>query len=219
MATNMSVDACKLSSNIYKHSLAYAVSRLSLPNVHLYLDAAHAGWLGWDGNRKAMATLFKEVLDMAGGPDRIRGFATNTSNYNALEGDWGRKLESSNPCPNELTYVEKFSETLATVGIENKGFIVDTSRNGVAEARSTWGSWCNVKGAGLGERPRAAPRPLVDAYYWVKPPGDSDGVADPNAPRFDEMCAGPDSTPGAPQAGQWFESYFVDLIKNSQPPL
>jgi cellulose 1,4-beta-cellobiosidase len=108
---------------------------------------------------------------------------------------------------------------MAKYGMKDKGFIVDTSRNGVAETRSKWGHWCNVKGAGLGERPKASPRPLVDAYYWVKPPGDSDGVSDPKAPRFDEFCASPDSAENAPQAGQWFTPYFLELVKNANPPL
>src|SRR5690606_31687518 len=107
VATNLNVPHCAASQELYKNSVAYAISKLSLPNVHLYMDAAHAGWLGWDGNRNTIAKIFKEVLDMAGGPDRIRGFATNVSNYNALDGDWGKKLEPSNPCPNEHTYVEK----------------------------------------------------------------------------------------------------------------
>jgi len=69
------------------------------------------------------------------------------------------------------------------------------------------------------ERPRAEPEPGIDAYFWVKPPGESDGVADPKAPRYDEMCGGPDAAKGAPQAGQWFESYFLDLVRNATPPL
>jgi cellulose 1,4-beta-cellobiosidase len=76
-----------------------------------------------------------------------------------------------------------------------------------------------VKGAGLGERPRAEPIRGVDAYFWIKPPGESDGVSDKAQPRFDEMCAGYDAAPGAPQAGQWFEPYFLDLVKNANPPL
>ena len=219
VATNMNVEHCAKSADIYKHSIAYTISKLSLPNVYLYLDAAHAGWLGWIGNREKMGQIFKDVVEMAGGPDRIRGFATNVSNYNALEGDWGKKLEPSNPCGNELDYVDGLTETFAKYGFENKGVIVDTSRNGVQETRTKWGHWCNVKGAGLGERPKVAPREHVDAYYWVKPPGDSDGVSDPNAPRFDEFCASPDSAENAPQAGQWFTSYFIDLVKNANPPL
>lgn len=219
LATNMNVPKCAQSAELYKRSVAYAIAALSLPNVYLYLDAAHTGWLGWDSNRSAMAEIYREVLEMAGGTDRIRGFATNVSNYNALDGDWGWKLESSNPCPSEYCYVEKLNETLEAAGIRGKGFIVDTSRNGVAETRSRWGHWCNVKGAGLGARPAAAPRPLVDAYYWVKPPGESDGVSDPKAPRFDAYCASQDSASGAPQAGEWFSTYFLDLVANANPPL
>jgi cellulose 1,4-beta-cellobiosidase len=219
LATNLDRVKCKASEDVYRSASAYAIAKLSLPNVWLYLDAAHAGWLGWDGNRNGAAEVYKQVLAMAGGPDRIRGFATNVSNYTPLEGDDGKKLEPSNPCGNELCYVKLLAESLAKVGITNKGFIVDTARNGKAGIRTKWGSWCNVKGAGLGERPRVSPGPLIDAYYWVKPPGEADGVADPKAPRFDENCAGPDATPGAPQAGQWFESYFLTLVDNASPPL
>src|SRR5437899_3199395 len=67
---------------IYKLGIAYAIAKLSLPNVFLYLDAAHAGWLGWPKNLVKTAPMFKEILTMAGGPDRIRGFATDVSNYN-----------------------------------------------------------------------------------------------------------------------------------------
>lgn len=217
IATNLEVEKCALSEKLYRNSVAYAISKLSLPNVSIYLDAAHAGWLGWDGNRAKIAQIFKEVLDQAGGPDRIRGFATNVANYTSLDGEANKKLESSNPCPNELTYVEKLNANLEAVGIKNKGFIIDTSRNGKDGIRTKWGSWCNVKGAGLGERPKVAPKPLIDAYLWVKPPGESDGTAERGAPRFDESCVGPDSDPAAPQAGEWFQSYFVGLVKNANP--
>jgi cellulose 1,4-beta-cellobiosidase len=33
------------------------------------------------------------------------------------------------------------------------------------------------------------------------------------------MCAGPDAAKGAPQAGQWFEAYFMDLVHNASPGL
>ena len=219
MATNLSVPKCAESDVIYRNSVAYAISKLSLPNVYIYLDAAHAGWLGWDNNRNKMAQIFKEVIDKAGGPDTIRGFATNVSNFNAIEGEFGKKLEPSNPAPNELTYVQLMAETLEKAGISGKGFIIDTARNGQADIRSKWGNWCNVKGAGLGERPKVQPTELLDAYFWIKPPGESDGVADPNAPRFDENCASQDAAAGAPQAGEWFESYLLELVKNANPPL
>jgi cellulose 1,4-beta-cellobiosidase len=219
VATNLNVPRCKASEQAYRHSIAYAVSKLSKPNVAVYLDAAHGGWLGWDGNRTAIATIFKEVLTEAGGVDKIRGFSTNVSNYNVVKGDDGKKMEPSNPCPDELTYVAALAETFESVGITGKGFLIDTSRDGRGGIRSKWGSWCNVKGAGLGERPRAAPAPHVDAYYWVKPPGESDGGSTATEPRFDAMCGGGDAAPKAPQAGQWFSSYFQELAQNANPPL
>jgi len=219
VVTNLPIEKCAKSELIYKHSIAYAIAELSLPNVYLYVDAAHAGWLGWLRNRTGFAKVMTEVLDMAGGADRIRGFATNTSNYNALDGDWGLKLEPSSPTPSEYAYVKGLAETLAEHGIKDKGYIIDTSRNGVVETRTKWGNWCNIAKAGLGERPKAAPRPLLDAFFWVKPPGDSDGVADKAAARFDENCLSPDARTDAPEAGQWFPAHLIDMMKAANPPL
>ncbi len=221
LATNLDTPRCAAAERVYRQSVAYAVKTLAMPNVSLYLDAAHAGWLGWSGNRAKMAKIVSDVLALAGGPDKVRGFATNVSNYDTLRGGDLAKLQPSDPCPDELTYVKLFAASLAEVGITGKGFVIDTSRNGRSGIRTDSGSWCNVRGAGLGERPRASPAPYVDAYYWVKPPGESDGASDPSMPGFDEHCGSrsPDSAAGAPHAGQWFSTYFGDLVKNASPPL
>jgi cellulose 1,4-beta-cellobiosidase len=219
LATNLSVPRCAAAEQAYRHSIAYAVRTLSMPHVSIYLDAAHAGWLGWDRNRTRIAHIFKEVLDEAGGVGLIRGFATNVSNYNTLSDGDGKRLEPSDPCPDELTYVEKLSGSLAEAGITGKGFVIDTSRDGRGGIRAKWGVWCNAKGAGLGERPRASPAPGVDAYFWVKPPGESDGASEPSAPGFDAACSTPDSAPGAPHAGEWFTPYFLDLVANANPAI
>jgi cellulose 1,4-beta-cellobiosidase len=219
VATNLAAPRCAASEQAYRHAIAYAIKALALPHVSLYLDAAHAGWLGWDANRAKIARVFREVLDEAGGSDAIRGFATNVSNFNTLGDGDGKRLEPSNPCPDELTYVAKLSASLAEAGIRDKGFIIDTSRNGRGGIRAKWGDWCNVKGAGLGERPRASPAPGVDAYFWVKPPGESDGASDPSSPGYDAACATAASLPGAPHAGEWFSAYFVQLVANANPPL
>src|SRR5262249_3402311 len=124
-----------------------------------------------------------------------------------------------NPCHDEPSYVQNLAAALSALGITNKGFLIDTSRNGRGGIRHDWGAWCNVRGAGLGPRPVATPRPGSDAYVWIKPPGESDGVSDPSAPRFDAHCASQDSVPDAPQAGQWFDAYFVGLATNANPPL
>jgi cellulose 1,4-beta-cellobiosidase len=91
------------------------------------------------------------------------------------------------------------------------------------------GNWCNQAG-GIGERPRANPFSGFDAFVWVKPQGESDGVADSSAPRFDAMCDpngqsrynssySTGALAGAPQAGQWFQAAFDILVQNAYPPL
>ena len=221
VATNLTIAKCAAAQDVYKHSIAYAIKQLALPNVTIYLDAAHAGWLGWSGNRDKIAALYADVLKEAGGVDRIRGFATNVSNYDSLENGDLAKLEPSDPAKGELDYVKLLDQSLSEVGIVGKAFVIDTGRNGRAGIKTKSGSWCNIKGAGLGERPQANPAPLVDAYLWIKPPGESDGGGDPKKPGFDEKCGpdAPDAAKGAPRAGDWFGSYFVDLVKNANPPL
>jgi cellulose 1,4-beta-cellobiosidase len=218
LATNMNVPKCAASDKTYRSATAYAVSKLNMPQVSLYLDAAHAGWLGWEGNRQRIAKIFKDVLTQAGGVEKIRGFATNVSNYNTVSGADGKKLGAANPCPDEGTYIAKLTEALKSEGISGKKFIIDTARNGKV-VRATWGNWCNIKGAGIGPRPQAAPMPLVDAYFWVKPPGESDGTTDAKSARFDNGCASPDSMPNAPEAGQWFGAHFLEMAKNAEPAL
>lgn len=219
VATNLDHPKCAAAADVYERCIAYALRALSMPNVSLYLDAAHAGWLGWDGNREKIARIFADVVSLARGEGSLRGFATNVSNYNSLDTRDGAKLEPSDPCPDELTYVQKLRDAVAASGIRAHAFIIDTGRNGRPGIRSKWSSWCNVRGAGLGERPRASPTPGVDAYYWIKPPGESDGVSDPGAPRYDAGCSSPDSAPNAPQAGTLFPAYLERLVALASPPI
>ncbi len=221
IATNTGIARCAAADGVYRRSIAFAIRRLSMSSVWLYLDAAHAGWLGWARNRAKIAQIYRDVLTQAGGFDKVRGFATNVSNYDTLRGGDIARLEPSDPCPDELTYVEKLAASLAEVGIVGKGFLVDTSRNGRAGIKSKSGSWCNVAGAGLGERPQASPAPGVDAYWWIKPPGDSDGGSEPSAPGYDPNCGAesPDSLRGAPRAGRWFAAQLLQLVDNATPPV
>ena len=159
----------------------------------------------------------------------------------------------------ELTYAQAFRNAAVSAGFaSNIGMLIDTSRNGWGgSARPTGpstladlnaridasrvdrrihkGNWCNPSGAGLGERPRAAPAAGIDAYVWIKPPGESDGssTAIPNdeGKGFDRMC---DPTyggnarnnnnmtgalPNAPLSGHWFQAQFTQLLQNAYPPL
>ena len=38
---------CETAKDAYMSLTEYAIKRLNLPNVAMYLDAGHAGWLGW----------------------------------------------------------------------------------------------------------------------------------------------------------------------------
>merc|ERR550539_1156714 len=112
--------------------------------------------------------------------------------------------------------------------------------NGVVDHRSKCNSWCNPRGSGAGVRSTAdvANRSLVDAYFWLKTPGESDGCTQTlpeggTCPRFDADCGAGDalgSRPGeprSPEAGRWFDYQVKELAKNanfeapptvSQPP-
>jgi cellulose 1,4-beta-cellobiosidase len=254
LVTNMHVRACAASDTEYRAGITYAIEQLStLANVRLYLDAGNSGWLGWDHTKRA-AELYRKVIEGAGGPGKIRGFATNVSGYNPTFESFNpyadinrfmsviRRFYQWNRVVDEVTFVDTFR---ASLGPEyaDKGFIVDTARNGwkdsaerPSDRRRHRGNWCNVGGAGLGKRPQVTGVPGIDAWLWIKPPGESDGTGDPDAPetdgkRHDPECSAArilpgsiwpvstDATPGAPHAGEWFQAHFEQLVRNAQPPL
>ena len=219
LATNLSVPACAAAQSAYRDGVAYALRALAMPHVSLYLDAAHAGWLGWPDNRTRAAMIYRSVLDAAGGVDVIRGFVTNVANYTPVTEGSERFGWDFNPCHDEATYARLLGEALAAAGVTRRSFLIDTSRNGRSGIRAQWGSWCNVQGAGLGARPTVSPAPGIDAYVWVKPPGESDGTSDRTAARYDDACGNADATSGAPEAGSWFHPYFLALVQNAVPPL
>ncbi|WP_437997880.1 glycoside hydrolase family 6 protein [Sorangium sp. So ce185] len=222
LATNLgSKDCTPETEKAYREEVAYALQKLNMPHVYQYIDAAHSGWLGWPDNQKKGAKIFADVIKAAGNPAGVRGFATNVANYTQLKYTSESYDQQSNPCFGEYDYVNAMGTALAAEGLGDKHFIIDTSRNGVGNIRADWGYWCNNMGAGMGERPRANPggATRLDAFYWVKPPGDSDGTADKNAERYDLFCGYEDADQRAPEAGFWFHEYFVECVKNANPPL
>ncbi|MBF6047505.1 hypothetical protein GO001_20070 [Streptomyces sp. NRRL B-1677] len=65
------------------------------------------------------------------------------------------------------------------------------------EAEHEAESWCNPPGRALGTPPTTATGdPRIDAFLWVKRPGESDGA-----------CR------GAPPAGRWWAEYALDLAR------
>ncbi len=145
-------------------------------------------------------------------------------------------------------------------------FVIDTSRNGdgpnnmEAYAAAPYdqdsgiigtlasGNWCNPPGAGLGLTPTAntsSVSPLLDAYLWVKTPGQSDGECDiaggvrawddseytppisgwptsssPNWTTFDPLWSlQTGQVIDDPAAGDWFPQQALQLAQNANPPL
>ena len=83
LVTNLNVAKCANAESAYKTFVTYAIEKLNLPNVATYLDAGHAGWLGWTVNITPTARLFGALYANAGKPADIRGLATNVANYDA----------------------------------------------------------------------------------------------------------------------------------------
>ena len=121
LVTNLDRPRCKTAEGIYKRGIAYAISKLSLPNVFLYLEAAHAGWLGFPKNIDRAAALYKDVLTMAGGPDRVRGFALNVSNYDPAVDPAKTPRNRASAASDETGYADDLAKSLARIGITGKG--------------------------------------------------------------------------------------------------
>ena len=220
--TNADKQACKDSASGYRDGVAYALKNLNLPNVVMYLDAGHGGWLGWDANLKPGAQELAKAYKAGGSPKQFRGWATNTAGWNAWDQSPGEFSSASdakyNKAQNEKLYVEAFAPALKSAGMPNHA-VVDTGRNAVTGLRKEWGDWCNVNGAGFGVRPTSETgSELVDAFVWIKPGGESDGTSDTSATRYDSFCGKSDAFKPAPEAGTWNQAYFEMLLKNAKPP-
>lgn len=130
-----------------------------------------AGHARWH-SAPEMASRLKQA-----GIEHARGFALNISNFHAN--------------PLNVRYGEQLSRLVG-----GKHFIIDTSRNGLGTATD----WCNPRGQALGVEPTTQTgHPLVDAYLWIKTPGESDGT-----------CG------GGPQAGAWWAEYAIELSKMAE---
>jgi endoglucanase len=104
-------------------------------------------------------------------------------------------------------------------------FVIDTSRNGQGPWQPPTGvypdpqDWCNPPDRGLGLRPTADTGiELLDAYLWVKIPGESDGECTrglgPGGETVDPEWGLID-----PGAGDWFPEMALELVHNANPPL
>jgi cellulose 1,4-beta-cellobiosidase len=225
MVTNIeSTPACAKSEKYYMDGHAYLIKKLGqFPHVAMYLDIGHAFWLGWDDNREKAGKVYSKVIK-SGSPGKVRGFASNVANYTPWEDpELSRGPETEwNSCPDEKRYIQAMYKDFKAAGIESVYFIDDSSRNGVKNDRFHPGEWCNQTGSGIGARPQANPvsgMDYLDAFYWVKPYGESDGTSDESAKRYDGYCGHRTAMKPAPEAGQWFQAFFEEGLKNANPPL
>ncbi|CZR61320.1 probable cellulose 1,4-beta-cellobiosidase II precursor [Phialocephala subalpina] len=221
LVTNANLTTCSSAKSDYESGVAYALKSLNLPNVAMYIDAGHGGWLGWDANLQPGADGITKVYKAAGSPKQVFGISTNVAGWNAFSlspGEFSKASDAKyNKCQDEKTYVDTFLPLIKKGGMPAHA-IIDTGRNAVQGLRLAWGDWCNVNGAGFGVRPTSTTGDsLVDAFVWVKPGGESDGTSDTSANRYDSFCGHDDAFKPAPEAGAWNEAYFEMLLKNAKP--
>ncbi len=148
--------------------LSFAITTLK-SNAHTKVYL-DAGHAGWIDANTMAARLKSANIEAAD------GFSLNVSNFDSTS--------------DSVSYGTQIS---ARIG--NTHFIVDTSRNG----NGSNGQWCNPMGRTIGQLPTTkTDSALVDAYLWVKTPGESDGWCN-----------------GGPGAGQWWSEYALTLVRGA----
>ncbi|GHB20830.1 glycoside hydrolase family 6 protein [Streptomyces chryseus] len=155
--------------------LSEAVDRLKRqPKTKVYLDAGNPAWIDDPGK-------LVEPLRRAG-VERADGISLNVSNFQTDEA------------------VKSFGSQLSAL-LGGAHFVIDSSRNGngpLSGGRTD--AWCNPTGRALGTPPSdRTGDPLLDAYLWIKRPGDSDGE-----------CR------GGPAAGTWWPDYALGLARRAK---
>ncbi|HEY2674955.1 MAG TPA: glycoside hydrolase family 6 protein [Rugosimonospora sp.] len=137
-------------------ALATAVQTIKAADsgAKVYLDGGHSAW----NSASDQANRLK-----AAGIQYADGFFTNVSNFNSTA--------------NEAAYGRSIISTLNGLGVPGKHQVIDTSRNGGAS-----GDWCADDNTDrrIGQYPTTNTGDAnIDAYLWVKPPGEADGCSYP----------------------------------------
>ncbi|MFJ4438813.1 glycoside hydrolase family 6 protein [Streptomyces sp. NPDC088923] len=131
---------------------AARVLKAAGPRTRVYFDAGHSGWLA-PGRAAAL-------LRQAGAARAGDGVFTNVSNFHRTS--------------DERAYARAVLDALG--GPPGLGAVVDTSRNG--NGAPPGGAWCDPAGRALGTPPTLRTgQARIDAYLWVKLPGESDGCS------------------------------------------
>ena len=148
---------------------AVGVLKTASSQIAVYLDGGHSAWKSASDQAARLTRANVAATD---------GFALNVSNFQYTA--------------NSIAYGKSIS---ALIG--GKHFVIDTSRNGLGPTSDN--QWCNPAGRGLGSLSTTSTAdPSVDAYLWIKAPGESDGACN-----------------GAPAAGAWWADYALGLAQRS----
>ncbi|MFF3493972.1 glycoside hydrolase family 6 protein [Streptomyces sp. NPDC002795] len=135
-------------------ALAHAgrVLKAADPRARVYYDAGHSAW---NPPGTQAARLRAAGAASAASSD---GVFTNVSNFHRT--------------PDEIAYARKVLAAMG--GPSGMGAVIDTSRNGNGAPPD--GEWCDPDGRELGRAPTLRTgEARIDAYLWVKLPGESDG--------------------------------------------
>ncbi|MBI3214480.1 MAG: glycoside hydrolase family 6 protein [Mycobacterium sp.] len=153
--------------------IRYAVDTLTQnPNTALYVDAGHSRWV----SAETMAARLNDV-----GVSKARGFSLNTANFFSTGEEIG------------------YGDTISGL-TGGAHYVIDTSRNGAGPVEGDPLYWCNPSGRALGVAPTTdTGNGQIDAFLWVKRPGESDG-----------SCGR-----GEPGAGRFMSQYAIDLASNA----
>jgi endoglucanase len=216
------------------------------PGALVYLDATHPAWLGVGEAAARLVRagvdqargFFLNVSNYES-TEHSKTFGTwvsmciaaGTAGEEWARGHFDWCASQYNPdLGYAVDYSPEYAETVSA-GIQGlmgdaeatTSFVIDTGRNGQgpwtpATAYPDPQIWCNAPGRGVGLRPSAnTGTPLVDAYLWLKVPGESDGSCNRGV-----MDSTTDPEWGGivdPVAGAWFREQAVELAKLANPAL
>ncbi|MFC1408380.1 glycoside hydrolase family 6 protein [Streptacidiphilus sp. N1-12] len=209
-----------------------AVDRLEQqPGALVYLDGGHSAWQ----NVGTQAQLLLQA-----GVSRAQGFFLNVSNYQT-DADltrYGTEVAqctwylqhtagaSADDCANQYwpaADADAWYSAHVPAGVPLPHFVIDSSRNGQGPWTPAAGTytgdpqtWCNPPGRGLGTRPTADTGvPLLDAFLWIKVPGESDG----SCTRGTAGPADPEYGSTDPAAGVWWPAQALGLARTAAPAL
>lgn len=127
-------------------AMQFAVDTLATTPALTYIDAGHSSWV----NASTMAENLKQVNVL-----KTRGISVNVSNFQTNA--------------DSAAYAQS---VLSNIG-GNLGVVIDSSRNGNGAPADK--AWCNALGRKLGTPSAIVDSGIVDAYLWIKVPGESDG--------------------------------------------